>query len=145
MLDFENQFRDNRNVDNIVAKRGALFMIDLKHAVQEQGFTVAHIKTDSIKIPNATQEIIDFVIEFGKQYGYDFEHEITYDKFILVNDAVYIARTMNDGLRLEHSSQHSYVYKTLFTDQPVEFSDFCETKNVQKGSMYLDFSHTGDT
>ncbi len=34
---FENPFRDPRNKDNIVAKRGALFMINLKHEVQEQG------------------------------------------------------------------------------------------------------------
>ena len=54
---FENPFRDNRNKDNIVAKRGALFMVNLKHAVQSQGFTVAHIKTDSIKIPDATPDI----------------------------------------------------------------------------------------
>ena len=84
---FENAFKDNRNVDNIVAKRGALFMIDLKHAVQEQGYSAVHIKTDSIKIPNATPEIISFVTDFGKKYGYDFEHEMTYDKFCLVNDA----------------------------------------------------------
>ena len=49
---FENPFRDARNKDNIVAKRGALFMINLKHEVQNRGFTVAHIKTDSIKIPD---------------------------------------------------------------------------------------------
>lgn len=30
---FENAFRHPSNNDNIVAKRGALFMIDLKHAV----------------------------------------------------------------------------------------------------------------
>lgn len=47
---FDNKFKDPRNIDNIVAKRGSLFMIDLKHFVQEQGFVVAHIKTDSIKI-----------------------------------------------------------------------------------------------
>ena len=29
---FNNAFRDPRNKDNIVAKRGALFMINLKHA-----------------------------------------------------------------------------------------------------------------
>ena len=40
---FDNPFRDPRNVDNIVAKRGALFMVDLKEAVQERGLTVAHI------------------------------------------------------------------------------------------------------
>jgi DNA polymerase elongation subunit (family B) len=51
---FDNPFRDIRNVDNIVAKRGALFMIDLKHALQDQGVSVIHIKTDSVKIPNAT-------------------------------------------------------------------------------------------
>ena len=89
---FENAFRDPRNKDNIVAKRGALFMIDLKHAVQEQGYTVAHIKTDSIKIPNADEHIIDFVFKFGEKYGYEFEHEATYEDFILFNDAVYIAK-----------------------------------------------------
>lgn len=57
---FDHPFRDNRNKDNIVAKRGALFMVNLKHEVQRRGFTVAHIKTDSIKIPDATPEIIQF-------------------------------------------------------------------------------------
>lgn len=89
---FENRFRDPKNVDNLVAKRGALFMINLKHEVQARGFTVAHIKTDSIKIPNATPEIIQFVVDFGKMYGYDFEHEGTYDRICLVNNAVYIAK-----------------------------------------------------
>src|SRR5699024_4897091 len=32
---FENKFKHKDNADNIVAKRGALFMIDLKNAVQE--------------------------------------------------------------------------------------------------------------
>ena len=89
---FQNKLRDPRNKDNIVAKRGALFMITLKHEVQKRGFTVAHIKTDSIKIPNATPQIISFVMDFGKKYGYDFEHEATYEKMCLVNDAVYIAK-----------------------------------------------------
>lgn len=89
---FDNPFRDLRNKDNIVAKRGALFMINLKHEVQERGFTVAHIKTDSIKIPDATPEIIQFVMDYGKRYGYTFEHEATYDRMCLVNDAVYIAK-----------------------------------------------------
>ena len=43
-------------------------MIDLKNAVQEKGFIVAHIKTDSIKIPNATKDIIDFVMQFGENF-----------------------------------------------------------------------------
>ena len=94
---FENPFRDVRNKDNIVAKRGALFMINLKHEIQKRGFTVAHIKTDSIKIPEATPEIIQFVMDYGKEYGYTFEHEATYEKMCLVNDAVYIAKYKDGG------------------------------------------------
>ena len=141
---FNNPFKDPRNRDNIVAKRGALFMIDLKHAVQEQGFTVAHIKTDSIKIPNATPEIIAFVTEFGKRYGYDFEHESTYDRFCLTNNAVYIAHAGNKWTAVGAQFQHPYVYKTLFTDEVPIFDDFCEAKNVKEGTMYLDFSGTGN-
>lgn len=137
---FPNAFRDNRNTDNIVAKRGALFMIDLKHAVQEQGFVVAHIKTDSIKIPNATPAIIQFVMDFGKKYGYDFEHETTYDKFCLVNDAVYIAREGDKWTAVGAQFQHPYVFKTLFTHEELEFDDFCETKSVTQGAMYLSLS-----
>jgi hypothetical protein len=147
---FDNPFRDPRNKDNIVAKRGALFMIDLKHAVQEKGFTVAHIKTDSIKIPDATPEIIEFVTDFGAKYGYDFEHEATYDKLCLVNNAVYVARKvvgMEDDKPFAYKwtavgaeFQHPYVFKALFDpEQAPTFDDMCETKQVAKGVMYLDF------
>lgn len=139
---FDNKFRDNRNKDNIVAKRGALFMIDLKHAVQERGFTVAHIKTDSIKIPNATPEIIEFVIEFGKKYGYDFEHEATYDKFCLVNDAVYIARQGDKWTAVGAQFQKPYVFKSLFSGEDILFEDMCEPKSVMQGVMYLDYKRS---
>ena len=139
---FDNPFRDIRNKDNIVAKRGALFMVDLKHAVQEQGFTVAHIKTDSIKIPDATPEIIQFVMDFGKKYGYTFEHEATYDRMCLVNDAVYIAK-YKDGDWTATGTQFAvpYVYKKLFSKEPIVFEDMCETKSV-KSSLYLDMNES---
>ena len=138
---FENQFRDNRNIDNIVAKRGALFMVDLKHAVQEKGFTVAHIKTDSIKIPDATPEIIQFVMEFGERYGYTFEHEATYERMCLVNNAVYIAKYDN-GEWTATGKQFAvpYVFKTLFSKEEIKFDDLCETFAVQKGDLYLDMN-----
>lgn len=153
---FENPFKDMRNKDNIIAKRGALFMIELKHAVQERGFTVAHIKTDSIKIPNATPEIIQFVMEFGKQYGYTFEHEATYEKMCLVNDAVYIAKyadgehefklptgekVMTAWTATGTEFQVPYVFKTLFSHTPYQFYDFCETKSVGT-AIYLDMNET---
>ena len=143
---FDNPFRDIRNKDNIVAKRGALFMIDLKHEVQARGFTVAHIKTDSIKIPNATPEIIQFVMDFGERYGYTFEHEATYDRMCLVNDAVYICKYKGgkkDGKWDATGTQFQipYVFKTLFSKEPIEFSDMCETKSVTS-SLYLDMNES---
>lgn len=146
---FDNPFRDIRNRDNIVAKRGALFMIDLKHFVQEKGFQVVHIKTDSIKIPNATHEIIDEVMQFGLKWGYDFEHEATYEKMCLVNDAVYIAKygwaekekLIGTWYAVGAQFQHPYVFKSLFTHEPITFDDLCETKQVTQGAMYLDFEH----
>ena len=135
---FDNSFRDPRNIDNIVAKRGALFMIDLKHMVQEAGFSVAHIKTDSIKIPDATPEILERVHALGREYGYDFEHEDTYEKFCLVNDAVYVAKGKKGWSAVGAQFQHPYVFKTLFSKEPIEFKDLCETKSVST-ALYVDF------
>ena len=157
---FDNPFRDIRNKDNIVAKRGALFMIDLKNEVLKRGFQVAHIKTDSIKIPDATPEIIKFVMDFGERYGYTFEHEATYDRMCLVNDAVYIAKYKDaddckkmygyiPGDNEEHSNQWTatgtqfavpYLFKTLFSHEKIEFVDMCETFSVSKGDLYLDMN-----
>jgi hypothetical protein len=159
---FETLFKDPRNDDNIVAKRGALFMVDLQEEVEKRGFTVAHIKTDSIKIPQATREIIDFVMDFGKKYGYFFEHEATYDRMCLVNDAVYIARykdvewcekaygyvpskqKKNAGKWTATGTQFQvpYVFKKLFSKEPIEFEDLCETKEVKNSAIYLDMNES---
>ncbi len=141
---FENPFRDVRNVDNIVAKRGALFMINLKHEVQARGFTVAHIKTDSIKIPDATPEIIEFVMDYGRMYGYTFEHEATYDRMCLVNNAVYIAKYKDGKHAGEWTAtgaqfQVPYVFKKLFTGEDISFEDMCETRAVTT-ALYLDMN-----
>ena len=135
---FDNPLRDPRNVDNIVAKRGALFMVDLKHFVQEKGYTVAHIKTDSIKIPNADNRIISEVFEFGKKYGYTFEHEATYDRMLLVNDAVYIARDKEGWHATGKQFQEPVVYKTLFTGDPLALEDVAQTRSVTT-RMLLEF------
>lgn len=156
---FPNAFRDVRNKDNIVAKRGALFMVDLSYEVRKRGFKVAHIKTDSIKIPNATPEIIQFVMDFGKRYGYTFEHEATYDRMCLVNNAVYIAKykTAEECQKLygyvpgdckKHGGEWTatgaqfavpYVFKTLFSKEPVTTDDMRQTFSV-KSALYLDMN-----
>lgn len=156
---FENEFRDSRNKNNIVALRGALFMRTLQDEVVSRGFKVAHIKTDSIKIPNATPEIIQFCLNFAKRYGYTFEHEATYDRMCLVNNAVYIAKYMSSeqcqsmygyvpGNNKKYAGKwtptgaqfaHPFVFKTLFSKEPIEFKDLRETKEV-KSSIYMDFN-----
>ena len=137
---FDNPFRDVRNKNNIVALRGALFMRTLQDEIQKRGFKVAHIKTDSIKIPDATPEIIQFTMDFGRQYGYEFEHEATYDRMCLVNDAVYIAK-YPDGKWTATGTQFQvpYVFKKLFSKEDLVFEDLCETKSVTS-SLYLDMN-----
>ena len=155
---FDNPFRNLKNANNIVALRGALFMRTLQDEVQQRGFTVAHIKTDSIKIPDATPEIIDFCMDFAKKYGYTFEHEATYEKMCLVNNAVYIAKYLDaDTAKAQYGYipeknekkgghwtatgaqfQVPYVFKTLFSHEDIVFDDLCETKSVSKGAIYLD-------
>ena len=135
---FPNPFRDNRNKDNIVAKRGALYMIDLKNDLKDNGHSVIHIKTDSVKIPDAKTKVINFVKKHGARYGYDFEHETTYDKLCLVNDAVYIACKDNKWTAVGSQFQQPYVFKTLFSGEELAFDDYCEGKSVLQGTMYLD-------
>lgn len=161
---FDNPLRDPRDENNIIALRGALFMRTLQDEVVAKGYQVVHIKTDSIKIPNATPEIIEFVKEFGRKYGYEFDHEATYERMCLVNDAVYIAKYITpeesekrygyilSGIK-KHFKKHDYpwtatgkqfqvpyVFKTMFSHEALEFKDFCETKSVTKGSIYLDMN-----
>lgn len=138
---FSNPFRDPRNIDNIVAKRGALFMVDLLEEVRARGYIVVHIKTDSIKIADATPEIIEFVKNFGRQYGYEFEHEATYEKLCLVNNAVYVAKDKSDGHWTATGTQFQvpYVFKTLFSHEDITFDDLCEVKSVAT-ALYLDMN-----
>ena len=146
---FENAMRDKRNVNNIVALRGALFMKTLQDELQSRGFTVAHIKTDSIKIPDATPEIIEFCKEFGLKYGYVFEHEATYEKMCLVNNAVFIAKyewaekkkLIGKWAAVGAQFAEPYVFKTLFSQEPIVFEDYNQTKSVTSPALiYLDFN-----
>lgn len=147
---FPNKLRDPRNEDNIVAKHGALFMINLRKKVQEMGYTVVHVKTDSIKIAEADDRIIQFVMDYGKEYGYTFELEDSYSKMCLVNESTYIARyetpykdkkTGKDIWWTATGAQFQvpYIFKTLFSKEELLFDDLCETKSVSS-ALYLDFN-----
>ena len=143
---FDNKLRDPKNVDNIVAKYGALFMITLKHKVQEMGYTVVHIKTDSIKIANVDDNIKKFIMDFGKKYGFTFEHEATYSKICIVDDAQYVAYEVEaDGEKLKEpfwtvtgaKFAPPYLFKNLFTHEEVVFDDYPEIKSVSDAAIYI--------
>lgn len=143
---FDNQFRDPRNVNNIVALRGALFMRTLQEEVESQGFTVIHIKTDSIKIHKPTKEIIDYCMKRANDFGYEFEVEHTWKKLCLVNHSVFVGMHGSDDPESPGEWETTgtqfmvpYVRKTLFTHEPIDFFDMCETKQVQN-AMYLDMN-----
>ena len=92
-------------------------------------------------------------MDFAKQYGYTFEHEETYDRMCLVNDAVYIAKYQKAHIDKKTGKeiwwtatgtqfQVPYVFKKLFSREKIEFDDLCETKSVQT-ALYLDMNEDG--
>lgn len=130
-------------------------MKTLMDEVNKRGFKVVHLKTDSLKVPNATPELISFIQEFAKKYGYEMELEAVYDRMCLVNDAVYIAKYNHQGIINKggkHAGewtatgaqfQHPCIFKTLFSKEELNFKDLCETKEVSNGgAIYLDFNES---
>ena len=111
----------------------------MKFAVEEQGYKVCHIKTDSVKIPDADDKIIKFVEDFGKQpkYNYKFEHEHTYKRMALINNAVYIAQLEDDEWSPTGAEYaNTYLLKRVWTKEELVDRDFFITKQ-SKGYIYL--------
>lgn len=135
---FDNAFRHPKNQDNIVAKRGALFMIDLKLALQERGVKVIHIKTDSVKVIDPSPEDNQFILDFAKQYGYNFELEDVYKRFAIVNKSTYVCEN-EDGVWDAVGAQYKepFVFKMLFSKEELTREDFFQTKQVRNASLYL--------
>ena len=95
-------------------------------------------------------------MDFGKKYGYTFEHEATYDRMCLVNNAVYIAKYKAPegcealyGYAPGDNKKHKndpwtatgkqfavpYVFKTCFSKEPTTINDMRETFSV-KSALY---------
>lgn len=161
---FPNPSRDSRDKNNIIALRGALFMKTLFDACEERGYEIVHVKTDSVKISNADSDIVNFVQDFARKYGYEMEHEAVYDRICLIDKAQYVAAYMDPakctdiygyvpGENVEHIEecghawtatgdefQRPYIFKTLFSGEQILFDDLCETNSVAKGAIYLDMN-----
>lgn len=151
---FSNPFKDKRNIDNMIAKRGALFMVNLYYYCLEKGLNIFHIKTDSIKISFKDVEdkeiynIIEDINNYAHTYGYNFKLEAVYDRICLVNDTVYIASEDTDWKKDSENKVYNlsnkllwtatglqfavpYIIKSLFTNEPITFDDLCVEKSVR--------------
>lgn len=161
---FENPARDSRDKNNIIAARGALFMKTLWDAVEDFGYFPFSVKTDSIKIADATPEVISFVQDFARKYGYEIEHEGTYERICIVDKSNYIATFMHPDecmkrygyVPADNKDQfddynhpwtvtgdtfaNPYAFKTVFTGEPFEFKDLCTVKKVKDAKIFLDFN-----
>lgn len=160
---FDNPARDSRDQNNIIALRGALFMKTLFDEVVARGYKIIHVKTDSCKVVNADKDIVQFIQEFAKKYGYEMEHEATYERICLLDKAQYVAAYASPEFcediygyipsdNLKHFKKHDhpwtttgdafqqpYIFKTLFSGEPIEFQDRC-TVNTVKTAIYLDMN-----
>lgn len=166
---FPNPARDSRDVNNIIALRGALFMKTLFDEVAAKGYKIIHVKTDSLKVPNADISIVKFIQDFAKKYGYTMEHEAVYERMCLIDKAQYIASYMGaeeckkiygycpdenvDYIR-EHGHtwtatgdefRRPFIFKTMFSGEPLTFDDKCITNTVKDAAIYLDMNeHLAD-
>ena len=138
------EMKDPRNINNIVALRGALVMKTLQHEVELRSFKVIHIKTDSIKIANPTDDILNFIDKFGEHYGYTFEIEHTWNRICLKDNAQFIG--LHDFDDPESPFEWDavgkyfavpYIFKTLFTHQEITIDDMAETFSVKVGTIHL--------
>ena len=117
-------------------------MVNLMEKVKELGYTVVHIKTDSIKIANADPYIVKVIMDYGHKYGYTFELEAVYDRMAIVNKAVYISKIAlgDDGMKQSKicdwsatgkQFQEPYVFKTLFSHEDYSFDDLVQHKSAR--------------
>lgn len=143
---YDNPFRAPDNIDNIIAKRGALFMIMLYKELEERGCNIIHVKTDSMKITNYTDEDIEYAMKRANEFGYNFDTECIYDRIVLVNKSTLIGHHEGQPETGKEAWEAvgaqfavPFVYKTLFSKEDVVESDFNIFKSV-KSSIYL-----GDT
>lgn len=143
--------KDPRNINNIVALRGAMVLKIIQDEVEARGFKVVHIKTDSIKIADPTDEILDYVVKRGYDYGYTFETEHTWNRLCLIDDAQFIGLHDYDDPDSPFTwdatgkkFQVPYIYKSLFTHEPITFEDMCETFTVNAGALHLVFDEGTD-
>lgn len=145
---FSNPFKHPDNRDNIIAKRGALFMIDLNEELDKKGNKPIHTKTDSVKLHNPSEDIIKFVFDYGIKYGYEFDLEDDFEKIWLVNKAIYVGKIKNEPdpakawKTVGAQFQQPYIRKKIFTQEPIELDDLKITKSV-RGKIFMNDEYVG--
>lgn len=133
---YDNKFRDPRNVDNIIAKRGALCMMMLEEELNARGCNVVHVKTDSMKITNYLQEDIQYAMDRANEFGYTFELECIFDRLALTNKSTNIGHIEGKPEYDAHAweavgAQYAepFVFKKLFSHEELVEEDFMTLKS----------------
>ena len=137
---FDNKFRDPRNIDNIVAKRGALFMVKLQHEVQARGYKVIHIKTDSIKIPNQIKILLTLSWNLVNSMVILLSMKPHIVKFVWLMMLFILPKIwrMENGSRWRSIRTSICVQNFVFKGAD-NFQDLIEVKSV-KSNLYLDMN-----
>lgn len=142
---FDNKLRIPDNWDNVIAKRGALFMIQLKQRLWDMGVTVVHVSVDSIKVSGITEDQKNYILNFAKQFGYNFEIEAHFKKLCLLDDTNYLAlQDQADEEPIEPkwvitgSVFDIPVFKKMYLDpQPITVKDYAMVIASSKGALYF--------
>jgi energy-coupling factor transporter ATP-binding protein EcfA2 len=135
---FSTRARNPHDNGNPVANFSACTVVRGVEAAIEAGGSVKHVKTDSLKMPAVTRQVLDAVFASAEKVGQKFEVEDIYQKFLLLNKSEYAAFAQSDKQWHFRGKKflRPYIRKCLFTGEPMVFDDYCETISSQ-GTLYL--------
>jgi hypothetical protein len=127
-----------------VAKRGALFMIDLKHFVHDRATTSSTSRPTRSRSRTPPRRSSSWSPSSASSTATTSSTRQRTTQFCLVNDAVYIARQGRRGKDAKWTAvgaqfQHPVRVQDAVHHEDIKFDDYCETKQVTKGAMYMDF------
>jgi hypothetical protein len=135
---FDTRSRNPHNNGNPVANYSACTVVKAVDAVMAHGGHVVHVKTDSLKIPAVTREVLDAAMASAVEVGQSFDIEDIYQKFLLLNKSEYAAFAQSDKSWHFRGKKflRPYIRKMLFMHDPMSFDDYAETIASQ-GTLYL--------
>lgn len=121
----------NKCEHNIIALYGSAYSSTLHHTLVTElikefpDIVIVQMKTDSIKIANCTQKIIDYCNNFAKEYGYTYKVEDTFqyiackgNEYIAINSKGEIVKSSSDDEQEDYNVDiKGSTFKILYDDR----------------------------